>query len=71
MKFETIWDNFIQQLHDKMVKGYKEYGDESFNRAPQDLIKELQAETLDLAGWGLILWARLEAMKDKLNGKEN
>lgn len=46
-----------------MAKGFAVYGDISFTRSPKELIEELQSECLDLAGWGMILWERLNQIK--------
>ena len=42
------------------------YQDRSFGRDPDELLEELQAEALDLAGWGFVLWCRIEAMRGAL-----
>jgi hypothetical protein len=67
MLFLQYFPQFCRDLEEKLKKGFKEYGDISFSQNPEKLIKELQAECLDLAGWGLILWVRLEKMKEATN----
>jgi hypothetical protein len=54
---------FFRQLVDRLEVGRIAYGDRSFELPPAALIAELQLEALDLAGWGYILWERLERMK--------
>jgi hypothetical protein len=54
---------FITQLHAKLDAGAREHGDKSFDLSSPELVKELQAEALDLAGWGWILWDRLERLR--------
>lgn len=54
---------FITQLHAKLDQGAREHGDKSFDLSSPALVKELQAEALDLAGWGWILWDRLERLR--------
>ena len=54
---------FLSELETKLDKGRREYGDVSFSREPSELIDELEQECLDLAGWGFVLWTRLERMK--------
>lgn len=54
---------FITQLHAKLDQGAREHGDASFDLSSPQLVKELQAEALDLAGWGWILWDRLERLR--------
>lgn len=65
MKYEDKFIPFVNALNAKMKKGFKEYGDKSFSRPPLELIEELQQEAIDMAGWGLILWCRLDDMKNK------
>lgn len=57
------WPAFERALQDKLDRGYREYGDGSFDRPPGELLDELAAEALDLAGWGFVLWARIERMR--------
>ena len=54
---------FFERLHEKLEQGAKEHGDKSFDLTAPRLIEELQAEALDLAGWGWILWDRLERLR--------
>lgn len=58
-------ERFVEQLRARLAKGAEEYGDTSFCRPPMDLLRELQEEALDLAGWGFVLYVRIEAMKAK------
>ncbi len=57
------FDAFIERVQKRMDKGAQEYGDRSFARAPEELVQELQEEVEDIAGWGYILWNRLENIK--------
>ena len=54
---------FFAALEKKLQAGAIEHGDKSFDLPAPALIAELQAEALDLAGWGWILWDRLERLK--------
>lgn len=58
---------FVDKLALRLDQGRREYGDASFTREPKELIGELQQEALDLAGWGYILFCRLDAMREALN----
>ena len=64
------WPDFTEAVRARLEKGRAEYGDRSFTRSPGDLMVELQQEVLDLAGWGFVLWHRLEAMRSALNGAD-
>lgn len=61
---------FSAEALSRLQKGRQSYGDRSFSHDPRVLIRELQDEALDLAGWGFILWSRLEAMTDALDALE-
>lgn len=65
---EESRQRFITALHAKLDKGAVEHGDKSFELSPVQLLEELQAEALDLAGWGWILWDRLERLKKRAEG---
>lgn len=55
---------FFDRLHVKLEQGAREHGDKSFDLMSARLVEELQAEALDLAGWGWILWDRLERLRE-------
>lgn len=61
------FDAFAGEVRSRLEAGRAEYGDRSFARPPAELIGELQQEALDLAGWGFVLWCRLEAMRRAAN----
>jgi hypothetical protein len=69
MKYKKHFNKFVKLLDAKMKKGFLQYGDKSFDRPAEDLISELQAEMLDISGWGMILFHRLEEMRNKLKKK--
>lgn len=55
MKYKKVLPKFVKLLDAKMLKGFYSYGDKSFSRNPKELLEEIQAETLDIAGWGMVL----------------
>lgn len=57
---------FCRRLAARLEMGAHDYGDRSFQRPPGELLAELQLEALDLAGWGFILWERIERMRERL-----
>jgi hypothetical protein len=65
------WTLFAGAVRARLDRGAVEYGDRSFALAPEALLDELQAEAADIAGWGFILWCRLEAMREALEGGEH
>lgn len=59
----AAWPAFAESVRQRLEAGRAAYGDKSFARPPAELVAELQQEALDLAGWGFVLWCRLEAMR--------
>lgn len=68
---ELAWRLFASCVALRLEAGAREYGERSFSRAPAELVAELQAEALDLAGWGFILWCRLQRMREALEDLES
>jgi hypothetical protein len=66
MKYKKYFNTFTNKLNKKMEKGYHEYGDKSFDREPKELMGEIEEELLDICGWSIILFARLQELKKKL-----
>jgi hypothetical protein len=60
------FETFAGAVRGRLDQGRATYGDASFSAHPSVLLAELQAEALDLAGWGFVLWTRLEAMRAAL-----
>ena len=63
-------DRFVTRLRARLAAGAREYGDRSFTRPAADLVDELQQEVEDIAGWGLILWIRLERLRGRVGQLE-
>jgi len=57
------WPDFAARVRERLEAGRTAYGDQSFAREPAELLGELQQEALDLAGWGFVLFQRLEAAR--------
>ena len=57
---------FAREVRARLDAGRVAYGDASFSRDPAELVGELQQEALDLAGWGFVLWCRLERVRAAL-----
>jgi len=60
------WPAFARQVRARLRAGRATYGDRSFSREPDALLVELQQEALDLAGWGFVLFARIERAREAL-----
>jgi hypothetical protein len=70
MIYKKHFKQFVKELDKKMLKGFKEYGDVSFNRKSEDLVGEIEQELLDICGWSLILWVHLNELKLKVKKHE-
>lgn len=64
-RWQVRWDDFLLALEEKLGKGAVAYGEASFNFSSAKLLDEIQAECLDLAGWGYILWSKVEALRER------
>jgi hypothetical protein len=60
---EANRSEFIAALNQRLDQGAAAYGERSFSREPEELLEELAQEALDLAGWGYVLWQRLQRAK--------
>lgn len=67
---EESQSSYFAALKEKLRKGAEEHGERSFELSGSRLIEELQAECLDLAGWGWILWDKLQRLKRKVQQAE-
>jgi hypothetical protein len=59
---------FLVALVQRLEQGETIYQNRSLGRTPDELLRELQMEALDLAGWGAILWRRIEALRVQAAG---
>lgn len=57
------YPEFTAAVGERLEAGADAYGDRSFSLSPASLVAELEQEALDLAGWGYVLWHRLERMR--------
>jgi len=63
-------ERFFIRLKTRLDAGAREYGDRSFDRPCRDIIDEMQQEAEDIAGWGYILWSRLDALRARSDRAE-
>lgn len=56
------WPAFANAVRARLDQGQRTYGDASFHRDPAELLGELAQEALDLAGWGFVLWRRVQLL---------
>lgn len=60
---DNRYADFFAALRAKLDAGAKQYGDASFARPTAEILGELAAEALDLAGWGFVLWERIRRLQ--------
>lgn len=60
---DTDFARFVVGLRRRLEAGARTYGNASFRRPAVELIDELQDEVTDIAGWGWILWRRLDRLR--------
>ena len=61
-RWKQVWPEFSKQLEEKLQRGYEEHTDASFARMPEELVKELLEECIDIAGWSMVLYTRIRAI---------
>ena len=59
-------DRFVTRLRARLTAGAVTYGNSSFTRPASELVDEIQQELEDVAGWSLLLWTRLERLRDRV-----
>lgn len=64
-RWKKEWPAFVAALQERLERGYHAYGDDSFDCLTTDLMEQLAEEALDLAGWGLVLWARIQSLIER------
>ena len=64
------FQEFLQKLEQKVEAGALAYGDRSFNLPADHLATELEAELIDICGWGFVLWVRMQRLRDSLANLE-
>ena len=62
-------DRFVARLRARLITGAATYGDTSFTRPAPELVDEIQQELEDVCGWSLLLWIRLERLKQSVEAK--
>ena len=63
----TEQEQYFRELEKRLKAGAEAYGDSSFGKSENSLLKEIQEEILDIAGWSYILWAKIERLKSSID----
>jgi hypothetical protein len=59
-------DRFVARLRARLIAGAAIYGNASFTRPAPELVDEVQEELEDVCGWSLLLWIRLERLRQSV-----
>ena len=59
---------FARAVNARLEAGRASYGDASFSRHPAVLCGEVEQELLDVCGWSYVLWVRMRALREALDG---
>jgi hypothetical protein len=57
---------FVSDLASRLDVGGAEYQGKSFQKTPNELVDEIRAELIDVAGWAFILLTRINRLKAKV-----
>ena len=65
-------DSFLDRVGERLAIGEREYGNASFARSPDEIVREILAETLDRAGWCYVLEGscRTQLARDDLSSTQ-
>jgi hypothetical protein len=66
VKVDHHLEIFFASVRRRLEKSAAEYGDRSSSREPRELLAEIREKVADIAGWGAILWRRLDAFEGAL-----
>lgn len=64
------WPAFVAEVRQRLDAGRETYGDRSFDAHPAALLREVEAEALDLAGWGFVAWLRVRRLRAAIEAAE-
>ncbi len=60
------WPTFMKAVRARLEMGREEYRDCAFTRPPEELIRMIEQELLDVCGWAFILWCRVAALRSEI-----
>jgi hypothetical protein len=59
-------DRFVARLRQRLDVGAQTYGSASFTRPMTGVVDEVMQELEDVAGWAVLLWARLDRVRARV-----
>lgn len=57
---------FTRKVLDRLAQGERVFGNRSLLAPTARLLDEVQQELEDVAGWGALLWVRLERLRERV-----
>jgi hypothetical protein len=60
-RLKLLWDEYCDQVWERLIAGRREYGDVSFERPLDALREERDQEWLDGAGWSFVAWVKMRS----------
>ncbi len=67
----AAFDAFTTRTRLRMETGARTYGNHSLSAKPAALLDEIQEELEDVAGWTVLMWYRLEQLRQDLEPQED
>jgi len=58
------YEQFARLVGDRLLAGRTEYGDKSFSKPREELVREVSEELLDVCAWSYILWVKVQSLDD-------
>ena len=63
---DSSFGRFMDRVRARMEVGSETYGDISLTRPRAELVDEIMQELEDVAGWSVLLWHRVERLRDPI-----
>jgi hypothetical protein len=67
---EVTLDKFVSKVRARLVEGARIYGDASLDLPVDNLLNEIEQELEDVCGWSVLLWAKLERLRERLRDND-
>lgn len=64
------FNQFVAAVGARLEQGRREYGDRSFSRHPLTLLREIEEEIEDIAGWAYVMHRRVKQIREALEEVE-
>lgn len=61
-----VWPHFAALVQARLERGATDYGDRSLEKPPATLADEIAEELADVCGWSVVLYTRVQALRERL-----